>query len=66
MSTLTRRDRSGPFVDLFDWLESPLTMLRPLAAQPMLVEDGRNAVRAELPGLNPGRELEVTMSHEQT
>ncbi len=67
MSTLTRRDYRGPFVDLFDWLESPLTMLRPLSAQPMRVEDfvkdGRYVVRAELPGLDPEKELEVTMSH---
>ena len=39
MSTLTRRDYRSTFVDLFDWLESPLTMLRPMSAQTMRVED---------------------------
>jgi HSP20 family protein len=67
MSTLTRRDYRGPFVDLFDWLESPLTMLRPISAQAMRVEDyvkdGRYVVRAELPGLDPEKELAVTVSH---
>lgn len=67
MSTLTRKDHGGPFVDLFDWLESPLTMLRPLSAQTMRVEDyvkdGRYVVRAELPGLDPEKNLEVTVSN---
>ena len=67
MSTLTHRDYRGSFADLFDWLESPLTMLRPLSAQTMRVEDyvkdGRYVVRAELPGLDPEKELEVTLSH---
>ena len=67
MSTLARRDYRGTFVDLFDWLESPLTMLRPISAQAMRVEDyvkdGRYVVRAELPGLDPEKELTVTVSH---
>ncbi len=66
MSTLTRRDYRDTFVDLFDWLESPLTMLRPISGQTMRVEDyvkdGRYVVRAELPGLNPEKELVVTVS----
>jgi HSP20 family molecular chaperone IbpA len=67
MSTLTRKEYRGPFVDLFDWLESPLTMLRPLSAQTMRVEDyvkdGRYVVRAELPGLDPEKDLVVTVSN---
>ena len=39
MSTLTRRDYRSTPVDLLDWLESPLTMLRPMSAQTMRVED---------------------------
>ena len=66
MSTLTRRDYRSTFVDLFDWLESPLTMLRPMSAQTMRVEDyvkdGRYVVRAELPGFDPEKELAVTVS----
>jgi HSP20 family molecular chaperone IbpA len=67
MSALTGRDYRGPFVDLLDWLESPLTMLRPISAQAMRIEDyikdGRYVVRAELPGLDPETELAVTVSH---
>ena len=66
MTTLTRRDYRSTFVDLFDWLESPLTMLRPMSAQTMRVEDyvkdGRYVVRAELPGFDPENELAVTVS----
>jgi len=29
MSTLTHREYRGPFMDIFDWLESPWTVLRP-------------------------------------
>ena len=67
MSTLTRRDYRGTFVDLFDWLESPLTMLRPMSAQTIRVEDyvkdGRYVVRAELPGLDQEKKLAVTVSN---
>jgi hypothetical protein len=35
MSTLTRRDIRGPFGDMVDWLETPWTMLRPIAGHPM-------------------------------
>jgi HSP20 family molecular chaperone IbpA len=66
MSTLTRKDYRGPFVDIFDWLESPWTVLRPVSNPPMRVEDyvkdGRYVVRAELPGIDPEKDLEVTVS----
>jgi HSP20 family protein len=66
MSTLTRRDYRGPFVDIIDWIESPWTVLRPVASQPMRVEDylkdGYYVVRAELPGIDPGKDIEVTVS----
>jgi len=66
MSTLTRKDYRGPFVDIFDWLESPWTVLRPGSNPPMRVEDyvkdGRYVVRAELPGIDPEKDLEVTVS----
>ena len=65
MSTLTRRDYRGPFVELFDWLESPWTMLRPVTGHPMrvedYVEDGSYVVRAELPGMDPDKDIEVTV-----
>ena len=66
MSTLTRRDYRGPFVDIIDWIESPWTVLRPGASQPMRVEDyvrdGHYLVRAELPGIDPEKDIEVTVS----
>ena len=66
MSTLTRKDYRGPFVDIFDWIESPWTVLRPVSNPPMRVEDyvkdGRYVVRAELPGIDPEKDLELTVS----
>ena len=56
MSTLIRRE-SRPFLDLFDWMDSPMTMFRPLLGQGMRMEDfvtdGHYVVRAELPGIDP-------------
>jgi HSP20 family molecular chaperone IbpA len=66
MSTLTHRDFRGPFMDVFDWLEPPWTMLRPAAGHPMrvedYVEDGTYVLRAELPGVDPEKDIEVTVS----
>jgi HSP20 family molecular chaperone IbpA len=66
MSTLTHRERLGPFVDVFDWLEPPWTILRPAVSHPMRVEDyvkeGTYVLRAELPGVDPEKDIEVTVS----
>jgi HSP20 family protein len=65
MSTLTRRE-SRPFLDLFDWMDSPMTMFRPLLGQGMRMEDfvrdGHYVVRAELPGVDPGKEVDVSVN----
>jgi len=66
MSTLTRRDR-GPFGDMFDWLEAPWAMLRPASGHLMRVEDfvsddGSYVIRAELPGIDPEQDVEVTVA----
>jgi hypothetical protein len=49
MATLVRREARGP-LDIFDWLEAPWTILRPVAGHPVrvedYVEDGRYVVRA--------------------
>jgi len=62
MSSLTRRE-SRPFLDLFDWMESPLPMFRPLVGPGIRMEDyvkdGHYIVRAELPGVDPEREVDV-------
>jgi HSP20 family protein len=66
MSTLVRRDYRGPLADMFDWLESPWTFLRPTPGTPMRVEDfardGSYVIRAELPGIDPDKDLEVTVA----
>jgi HSP20 family protein len=65
MSALTRRN-TGPLAELFDWFEAPLAVFHPSAAQYMRLEDfvrdGHYVVRAELPGLDPDKQLEVTVS----
>jgi HSP20 family molecular chaperone IbpA len=65
VSTLTPRE-SRPFAELFEWMESPITMFRPLLGQNIRMEDffrdGHYVVRAELPGLDPQQDLDVTVS----
>jgi HSP20 family protein len=65
MSTLIRRE-SRPFLDLFDWMDSPMTMFRPLLGQGMRMEDyvrdGHYVVRAELPGIDPEKEVDVSVN----
>jgi HSP20 family molecular chaperone IbpA len=62
MSTVTRRD-NRTFLDLFDWLESPMAVFRPRSGQGIrmehFVQDGHYIVRAELPGVDPEHEVEV-------
>jgi HSP20 family molecular chaperone IbpA len=66
MSTLARREMRGPFGDMVDLLEAPWTILRPIAGHPMRVEDyvqdGNYVIRAELPGIDPEKDVEVTVS----
>ncbi len=65
MSALTRRDYRGPFGDMVEWLESPWTFLRPVSGHPIrvedYVEDGTYVVRAEIPGIDPEKDVEVTV-----
>jgi hypothetical protein len=53
MSRLRRRNSGTPLLDLFDWLESPLTVLSPLSGNPLRVEayvkDGCYVVRPRSP-----------------
>jgi HSP20 family protein len=66
MNTLTHRDYRGPLVEIFDWFESPWTLLHPAAGHPMRMEDyvtdGTYVVRAELPGIDPEKDADVTVS----
>jgi HSP20 family protein len=64
MSALTRRGRRGLFLDLFDLLD-PLDALHLwFGGLVMRIEDGiqngRYMVRAEMPGIDPQRQAEVT------
>jgi HSP20 family protein len=65
VTVLTRRDSRGP-LDLSEWLEVPWSLLRTAGGHPMRVEDyiqdACYVVRAELPGLDPEKDLEVTVS----
>lgn len=66
MSTLVRRDYRGPFGEMMDWLEAPWTFLRPDSGHLMRVEDfvrdDTYVIRAELPGIDPDKDLEVTVA----
>lgn len=65
MSTLTRKE-SRPFSDLFDWMDSPMTVFRPFSGQNMRMEDyvrdGHYIVRAELPGVDPDSEVDLSVN----
>jgi HSP20 family protein len=57
---------SAHFPDLFDWLDSPWPAVLPFGpAQSFRVEDyiedGKYVIRAELPGLDPEKDVEVTV-----
>jgi HSP20 family protein len=65
MSTLLRWDPRTVFPDVVDWFEAPFLTLRPYLAQPIRIEDrvegDRYVVKAELAGIDPGKDLEVTV-----
>jgi len=53
------------FPDLVEWFEEPFMTLRPYLAQPIRVEDyledDHYIVRAELAGIDPEKDVEVTV-----
>jgi HSP20 family protein len=64
---LPARRHTAParFTELLDWMESPWSALLPFGpAQNFRVEDytedGKYLIRAELPGLDPDKDVEVT------
>lgn len=65
MSITLRKDPRTVFPDLMEWFEEPFLTLRPYLGQPIRVEDytgdGHYVVRAEIPGIDPGEDLEVTV-----
>ncbi|GAB3979454.1 alpha-crystallin HspX [Actinoallomurus acanthiterrae] len=64
MGTPMRREARLP--ELFDLLEMPFTTLRPFTGQAIRVEeyvdDDKFVIRAELPGIDPDRNLEISVS----
>ena len=66
MTGLAHRENAGFYPDLLAWLQGPFVEARPVAAQAMRMEEyvanGRYAVRAELPGVDPAKDMEVSVA----
>jgi len=64
MSIILRRDPKSVIPDFIDWFEEPFLTLRPYLGQPIRIEDytedGHYVVRAELAGIDPEKDLEVS------
>ena len=61
-----RRQSSTLLPDLLDWLDAPWAPLLPFTAAHMFrvedyVKDNRYVVRAELPGMDPDKDVEITV-----
>src|SRR5579871_3912888 len=65
MSITLRRDPRTVIPDLIDWFEEPFLTLRPHLGQPIRIEDytedGHYLVRAEIAGIDPEKDLEVSV-----
>jgi HSP20 family protein len=66
MTGLAHGETGGFPPDIFAWFEGPFFSPRPVAAQTMRMEehlaDGRYVVRAELPGMDPAKDIEVSVA----
>lgn len=67
MAGLPARRQPGLFPELLDWLNAPWVPLLPFTAAHTFrvedyVEEGRYTVRAELPGVDPDKDVEVTVT----
>ncbi|MQA87990.1 MAG: Hsp20 family protein [Streptosporangiales bacterium] len=65
MALPAHRESRWPFPDLFEFLEAPLVGLGGFSSV-IRVEDyvvgGRYVVRAELPGIDPKKDVEITLN----
>jgi HSP20 family protein len=64
MSIILHRDPKTVIPDFIDWFEEPFLTLRPYLAQPIRIEDytedGHYVVRAEIAGIDPEKDLEIS------
>ena len=65
MAKIVRKEGAARFPDLLDWLDTPWSALLPFSgAQAFRVEDylqdGNYVIRAELPGVDPEKDIEIT------
>jgi HSP20 family protein len=64
MSIVLRRNPRTVIPDFIDWFEEPFLNLKPYLVQPIRIEDytedGHYVVRAEIAGIDPEKELEVS------
>ncbi|MGI5487268.1 Hsp20/alpha crystallin family protein [Microtetraspora malaysiensis] len=66
MGAIARRESGWPFPDLLEWLESPLMGMRSSAELIRIedyVEGDRYIVRAELPGIDPSKDVDITLTN---
>lgn len=66
MAKLARRQSPARFPELFDWLESPWATLLPFTSGQTFrteeyVQENTYNLRAELPGVDPDKDVEVTV-----
>ena len=64
MTLPERRETRWPFPDLLEWMESPMFGFRPFGQVVRIedyIDDDRYVLRAELPGIDPDKDLEVTV-----
>jgi HSP20 family protein len=65
MSTILRRDPRTVIPEFIDWFEEPFLTFMPYLGQAIRVEDytedGHYVVRAELAGIDPEKDLEVSV-----
>ena len=66
MTVLAHKENAGFPSDIFAWLDGPFLAPRPVAAQAMRMEEhiahGRYVVQAELPGVDPAQDMEVSVA----
>ena len=69
MNAVTKRSTASPLTELFDWFESgwpAVAEWRRDASHSLRVEDRREddtyVVRAEIPGVDPDKDVEITVS----